>query len=286
MTAEPRIALIPAAGRGTRFHPLSRAVPKELLPVGGLPMIHFAVEEAAEAGFEEIVVIIAPGKEIIRNYFEASADSGGMEKGEEWAVEGVDGEARLAELQKKVHITFIEQPEPNGLGDAILSCRSLIGGSPFAVVLPDNVWWGRYPLVALKEAFVRRPAHLVGLMRLEGKHAGLFGNNGGVELERLGSERYRVVRVQEKGSGTFPLEPDSSAIRYFARHIYMPDALDRLETIESYPSGELDDVPLLQQLAGEGLLEGVFVEGRGLDVGNIQGLLAGNRWVEELGLPL
>jgi len=280
------LALIPAAGRGTRFYPLSRTVPKEMLPIGGLPMIHYAVEEAAAAGIEEIVVVIAPGKDIIRRYFTEPADPRGLPKGAGAAVDGIDPEARLAALQQRVSFSFVVQDPPDGLGGAILQARSVVRQRPFALLLPDYVWWGANPIHALRTAFEAEPTHLQGLMTLEGRHAHLFGNNGGVELEPLNGERYRVRALQEKGEGSFPLDPGERTIKACPRHIYLPDVFARLERLGPDRFGEKDDVPLLQELVVDNRLDGVLCEGRGLDVGNIQGLLAGNRWVDELGLPL
>ncbi len=286
MSEDVRYAVVPAAGRGTRFHPLSRTVPKEMLPIGGLPMIHYVVEEAAAAGCDRIIIVLAPVKEIIRRYFSEPADPQGLPKGGDAAVDGVDPEARLARLQAQVTFTFTYQQTPSGLGDAVLSARPVVGSEPFALLLPDNIWWGENPMRALRAAYRETPAHLQGLMRLEGRFAPLFGNNGAVEIEPLAGARYRITRLQDKGEGTFPLAGGENVLKAFPRHIFRSDAFDRLERLTPDRFGERDDVPLLQELIADDLLDGVLCEGRGLDVGNVQGLLAGNRWVDELGLPL
>jgi len=286
MSEDLRYAVIPAAGRGTRFHPLSRTVPKEMLPIGGLPMIHYAAEEAAAAGFEQVIVVTAPDKEIIRRYFTEPADPAGLSKGAETMPDGIDPEARLADLQQRVEFIFVTQAEPDGLGGAMLSAREVVGAEAFALILPDNIWWGENPMATLRAAFADRATHLQGLMTLSAEHASLFGNNGAVELEPLSGARFRIRGLQDKGEGVFPLAPGAGAIKACPRHIYLPDVFDRLESLGVDRYGEKDDVPLLQELIAGGLLDGVLLQGRGLDVGNVQGLLAGNRWVDELGLPL
>ena len=113
-------AVIPAAGRGTRFLPVTRAVPKEMLPVGRRPMIQYAVDEAMTFGIGDIYIVISPDKEIIRAYFSSLG----------------------SRYREKLH--YLVQEKPRGLGDALLLARPYIEpGEPFAVLLPDNVIFER-----------------------------------------------------------------------------------------------------------------------------------------------
>jgi UTP--glucose-1-phosphate uridylyltransferase len=130
--------VIPAAGLGARFLPVTRAVPKELLLIGDKALIHHALIEAERGGFEGAFVVISKQKSSIRTYFESDPvlERVLMERGDTSAV------ARLheaADLALRMRLTFIEQPEPLGLGDAVLRCRSEVGLEPFAVLLPDDV---------------------------------------------------------------------------------------------------------------------------------------------------
>src|SRR5215472_14311360 len=110
------LAVVPAAGLGSRFLPASRVVPKELLPFGTKPLVHHALDEIVRAGFERAAIVVSPGKDAIRRYFEAEPD-----------------------LTRRLRLTFVEQPLPLGLGDAVVRCRPLARGEPFAVLLPDDV---------------------------------------------------------------------------------------------------------------------------------------------------
>jgi UTP--glucose-1-phosphate uridylyltransferase len=123
--------VIPAAGLGARFLPVTRAVPKELLLIGDKALIHHALIEAERGGFEGAFVVISKQKSSIRTYFESDPvlERVLMERGDTSAV------ARLheaADLALRMRLTFIEQPEPLGLGDAVLRCRSEVGLEPFA----------------------------------------------------------------------------------------------------------------------------------------------------------
>jgi UTP--glucose-1-phosphate uridylyltransferase len=134
--------IIPAAGLGSRFLPLSRVVPKELLLLGDRPLIHHALCEAELAGFEAAVIVVSPGKEAIKWYFTRDPDLEG-----ELASRGnVEALARLrsaSELAVRMSVEFVVQPEPKGLGDAVLRCAGAIGSETCGVLLPDDVILGR-----------------------------------------------------------------------------------------------------------------------------------------------
>ena len=132
-----RKAVIPAAGLGTRFLPVSKAVPKELLPILDKPLIQYGVEEVAAAGIEQIVVVTSQGKEALEVYFlkdpgleEMLLQSGSLE-----LLEKVRQTSALAQ------ISFVTQERPLGLGHAVLTAKELVGDEPFVVILPDDVIW-------------------------------------------------------------------------------------------------------------------------------------------------
>ena len=128
-------AVIPAAGLGTRFLPITKSVPKELLPILDKPMLQYVVEEAAEAGIEEVIIVTARGKESIAAYFQPREDL----------------EVRLAEtgagdllqmvryVSNLAQVSFVIQEEPLGLGHAVLTARDAVGEEPFVVILPDDI---------------------------------------------------------------------------------------------------------------------------------------------------
>src|SRR2546425_8581234 len=130
-------AVIPAAGLGTRFLPATGVFAKELLPLGRKPLIHHALDEVERAGFTCATIVISPGKRSLRTYFEpdTALDTLLLERGDD------DGLGRLREataIAERLHLSFVEQPSPAGLGDAVLVSRAA-GDEPFAVLLPDDV---------------------------------------------------------------------------------------------------------------------------------------------------
>ena len=130
-----RKAVIPAAGLGTRFLPITKSVPKELLPILDRPMLQYVVEEAAEAGIEEVIIVTARGKESIAAYFQPRPE-----------LEARLADAGATDLLKMVKyvsgladVSFVIQDEPLGLGHAVLTAKEAVGEEPFVVILPDDI---------------------------------------------------------------------------------------------------------------------------------------------------
>ena len=130
-----RKAVIPAAGLGTRMLPLTKILPKELLPIGNKPLIQYAVEEAAASGIEEVVLVTSRIKRL-ENHFMRD------EKLESYLQERNRGREldEVRKLSRLVHITTVYQDLPRGLGNALLCAQSVIGTDPFALILPDAVF--------------------------------------------------------------------------------------------------------------------------------------------------
>ena len=128
-------AVIPAAGLGTRFLPVTKSVPKELLPILDRPMLQYVVEEAAEGGIEEVIIVTAPGKEGIASYFQPSPtlERRLSENGEQGLLDKVLHASRIAK------VSFVIQEEALGLGHAVLTAREAVGDEPFVVILPDDI---------------------------------------------------------------------------------------------------------------------------------------------------
>lgn len=135
MTTQVTHAVIPVAGFGTRMLPLSKSVPKELLPLGNRPAIHYVIEEAIAAGIKHIVLVGHAQKSAIENYFDVNAelDNQLRAKGKEELADSLNW------LPEGVSVSMIRQGKPLGLGHAVLKARPIVGDNPFAVLLPDVV---------------------------------------------------------------------------------------------------------------------------------------------------
>ena len=135
MTTQVTHAVIPVAGFGTRMLPLSKSVPKELLPLGNRPAIHYVIEEAIAAGIKHIVLVGHAQKSAIENYFDVNAelDNHLRAKGKDELADSLNW------LPEDVSVSMIRQGKPLGLGHAVLKARPIVGDNPFAVLLPDVV---------------------------------------------------------------------------------------------------------------------------------------------------
>ncbi len=132
-----RKAVIPAAGLGTRFLPISKSVPKELLPILDKPMVQYGIEEAVAAGIEHIIIVTSPGKEALENYFskDPTLERHLIDSGSQELLEKVQRVSSLAEM------SFVIQQQPLGLGHAVLTAKDRVGDEPFLLILPDDVIW-------------------------------------------------------------------------------------------------------------------------------------------------
>src|SRR6266849_8676064 len=141
MTMKVCKAVFPAAGLGTRFLPATKVLPKEMLPLVDKPIIQYGVEEALAAGCNQIIMITGRGKQAIEDHFDVS-----------YELERILEEKKKFDLLKVVrqisdmlHVAYVRQKEPLGLGHAVLTARELVGNEPFAVLLADDVIDSRVP---------------------------------------------------------------------------------------------------------------------------------------------
>jgi UTP--glucose-1-phosphate uridylyltransferase len=249
-----RKVIIPAAGMGTRMESLTQGIPKEMLPIGGRPMIFYAIQEAVLSGLEELYIIINSRKDTLRSY-----------------LESVDMREDIQESHGQdipyLRLTFIDQPTPVGSGDAIYRARELIGDEPFALMMPDFILFGDIPpLGQLIPLYERFECDVVGLLLLQGEEAKGFGNVGIVQGEKEEPGIVSVRSLSGKVSDPLIIKEDEQILKAAPRWILGPYFFSYLERTKG--EGEWDDTPALQMLCGEREVLGKILEGRGFDVGN------------------
>jgi UTP--glucose-1-phosphate uridylyltransferase len=250
-------AIIPAAGLGTRMRSLAGNLPKELLEIGGRPLIAHAVEGIARSGIGQVAVVVSPAKEAIRRFL-LERYSGG--------------------LLGPCTLVFIMQDRPLGVADAVSRCRDFTEGEPFALVMPDNILMQGPPVIRqLLPYFARHGLDMIGATRLAGETAQCFGNVGFLDVELLPNEAGRLFRVRhysDKRREPVELERGKTVLKGLGCGVFLPRFFDLIEEWRPRLTGEVDEVPLLQRLAREGRLLGVELMGRGFDAGNPEGFLA------------
>ena len=255
-------AVIPAAGLGTRMLSLTEGTHKEMLTIGSKPMIQHTVEMNLNSGIKEICVIINEKKAAIRDFL--------MRHWEEY-------------LRYKCKLAFLYQSQPKGLADAVYLAKEFVGNEPFALSMPDAILFSETPTVLqLTHAFFKYNQNVIGVIHVGSEEANLFGNVGVLDMTYLEKNIFRVNRLSEKYPGTLKIDPGQTVARSFGAGIYLPHYFDYIDAIRPTVRGELDDVPLLQKLTQDKNLLGVLLEGKGFDVGNLEGYHAANNYLNSL----
>lgn len=259
-------AVIPSAGLGTRLLPLTKAVPKELLPVGRFPMIHWCVVEAALSGIEEVIIVIRSGKEAIKSYFMDDIDA---------SVSKTTPFNEPGRLRDMMGFRFVYQNRPRGPGDALLEAKSAIGDRPFALMYPDDVFPGKTPaLRQLIDVFEETGEMVTGLIRVPAEEEHTFANCGGVDVYPIDGDIFRITSLHDKGPGHFAVK-EQGEVRWTGRHILTPEFLEHLKRTDD-GGDELDDVAAFQSLIGKAGMLGKLIDGEVFDVGNLDGYLRAN----------
>ena len=229
-------AVIPAAGLGTRFLPVTKSVPKELLPILDRPMLQYVVEEAAEGGVEEVIIVTAPGKEGIASYFQSSPvlERRLSENGEQGLLDKVLQASRLAK------VSFVIQEEALGLGHAVLTARDAVGDEPFVVILPDDIVHHTPGVVAqMAEIFDRAQAGVVAVEPMPWETVHNYGVVDAIPVSYPelveGCGLHQVRGLVEKP----PREEAPSNLSIVGRYILPPEIFDCLERTPPGAKGEI-----------------------------------------------
>ena len=228
-------ALIPAAGLGTRWYPWSKVVPKELLPLGQYPAIHYVLEEAVAAGIREIGIIISKGKKLIKAYVEKV-----------WQTQ-----------RPEARIVWFYQTSPRGVADALLCAKEWIQNEPTAVLYPDEIHPSEGGIIQLRRAYEASPGCWIGLTTNKQKRRQAI-----LEIERIEEKVFRITgfktnkRAQQVGYGTGRYILNSGLS-------YLSDYLPHVELQELE---ELDDDKVFDPLWNQ-LVHGIVLSEPIFDIG-------------------
>jgi len=270
-------AVIPAAGLGTRFLPLAKAVPKELLPLGDRPVIHYVVEEAVAAGFEDILIILSRGKEAIATYFTSNLEL-------ERHLEQTGRTRELAALRTvsrlgQIHYTY--QPSMRGLGDATKLARAFIGTDPvFALLLGDTVMHGGSPLPAMLAAWQKHALPSVALEACPPENVSRYGVAGGRTLEPDVFALSQLIEKPRLEQAPRLLDAAGAALphhAFAARYLLTPDIFTALDETAPGYGGEIQVTDAMERVRARRGFLGVRWPGRRLDIGHPVGLFEAQR---------
>ncbi len=224
-----RKAVIPAAGFGTRFLPVTRTVPKVMLPVLSEPAIQFSVQEAADAGIEQVVFVISRGQEATNEYFQPAPtlEAALAERGSTELL------ASMRRISSMVHTDVAYQDEQRGLGHAVLQAKPLIGDEPFAVFLPDDIIYSDAPTIgAMMDVFAERGASVIAVRHVPDE---AIPSLGIIDPEPITDTVYAVKRMVEKPR----LQDAPSNLAIAGRYVLTPEVFGALERATPGAIGEI-----------------------------------------------
>lgn len=262
-TKAVRKVVIPAAGLGTRFLPVARAVPKPLLPVLDTPLIHYAVQEASAAGVRDVALIVGPGMEQVVDYFRPRPvlEAALQERGY------ADLLAEQLRISAMADVSVIVQHEPRGLGHAVHLARGFVGDEPFAVILPDDLIWGDPPAIAqLMAVRQERGGSVLAAREVPREMVSRFGIIDGV---RVAEGVVSVKRLVEKPK----VEQAPGNLAVVGRYVLEPRVFDHLAKGSPGAGGEVQLTDAIAAMIGESPLHACAVKGFHTDAGTPAGLL-------------
>lgn len=264
MTAAVRVAVIPAAGLGTRFLPVSKTIPKEMLPLVDVPVIDFVIAEAVAAGVEEVVVVSAPGKHALDAYF---APNPALE--ERLAHEGRAKDLALARRgQTLARIQVVHQERPLGNGDAVLRARAAVGDRPFVMIWGDDITIGDPPVAAQLVAARERlgGGSVAAVMRVPPREASRYGVIRG---EVIDERTWRVRGIIEK-----PAAADApSDLASVHGYVFEPEIFEELARQRPGQGGEIWLTDAVNALAARSPVYAYRFSGDRYDAGDRAGYL-------------
>jgi len=259
--------VFPVAGLGTRFLPATKAIPKEMLPVLDKPLIQYAVEEAIEAGIDQIMLVTGRNKQVMEDHFDHAYELEKIlqEKGKQAALE-----ISRSMLLPEGSIHYVRQMRPRGLGHAIWCARNFVNGDPFAVALPDDLIKGKPgALKQMVEAYGQVGGNLVATMDVPREDTSKYG------VITPGTYNGKLVEVKGLVEKPHPEDaPSTKAV--VGRYILQPEVMDLLANTKVGAGGEIQLTDAMAGLIGQHPFYALEFEGKRFDCGSKIGWLTAN----------
>lgn len=256
-------AVIPAAGLGTRFLPVTKALPKEMLPIIDTPVIQYVIEEAVASGIKDIIIITGRGKRAIEDYFDQSFELEFFlnKKGQS------ETSRSLRRISDMADIHYIRQKEPLGLGHAVLQAGYHIGDEPFAILLGDEIFHGSVPVLKqLIECYEKTGASVLAVQPVEKSE---INNYGIIKPHQEANGLIKVIDLVEKPD----LKKAPSNLAIVGRYVIEPQIFDVLKNTAPGVNGEIQLTDALQNMMGIRDIFAIQIQGKRYDVGSKFGYL-------------
>lgn len=261
-----RKAVIIAAGRGTRFLPMTRSQPKEMMPLVDRPLIQYGVEEALNSGITQIIMVTAQGKSAMEDYFDRSPEL-------ELFLEQKGDEERLKQIRKlagMVDVCYVRQKEQLGLGHAILTAREIVGDEPFAVILPDDIIDSKVPcLKRMVEIYGKYGAGVIAVERVSDEDTRKYGI---IKANQVADNVYQILSLVEKPDPSWA----PSRLGIVGRYVLTPQIFNALAVTPPGKGNEIQVTDALHILLQQQELYAYEFEGIRHDTGTPLGWLKAN----------
>ncbi len=260
-----RKAVFPVAGLGTRFLPATKAIPKEMLPIVDSPLIQYAVNEAREAGIEQMIFVTGRGKSAIEDHFDIAYE---LEK--TMSERGKDLSVLEPTRLAPGNCAYVRQQEPLGLGHAIWCARDIIGDEPFAIFLPDEFMHGSPGCMAqMVDAYHRLGGNIISVLEVPHDKVSSYGVIAPGERSGVVTE---VLGLVEKPKA----EEAPSNLIISGRYILQPEVMRVLEGQEKGAGGEIQLTDAMAQMIGQQAFHAVTFDGKRYDCGSKVGYIEAN----------
>jgi UTP--glucose-1-phosphate uridylyltransferase len=260
-----RKAVFPVAGLGTRFLPATKSMPKEMLTIVDKPLIQYAVEEAREAGIEQMIFVTGRGKGALEDHFDIAYELEAVMRGRGKSLDPLDSTRSIPGS-----IASVRQQEPLGLGHAVWCAREIVGDEPFAVLLPDDLMWGKPGcLRQMVDAYERVGGNIICAQQVAREKTSSYGI---ITPGRSDGPLTEVKGLVEKPKP----EEAPSTLGVVGRYILQPEVMRVLDRQESGAGGEIQLTDAMAALIGTQPFHGLTVDAVRYDCGDKAGFVTAN----------
>ncbi|MEQ4475388.1 UTP--glucose-1-phosphate uridylyltransferase GalU [Campylobacter jejuni] len=265
--------IFPAAGYGTRFLPATKTLPKEMLPILTKPLIHYGVDEALEAGMENMGFVTGRGKRALEDYFDISYEL-------EHQISGTKKEYLLDEIRSLINrctFTFTRQNQMKGLGDAVLKGKPLVGDEAFGVILADDLCVneeGLNVIAQMVKIYEKYRCTIIAVMEVPKEQVSNYGVISGNFVEE------NLIMVNSMIEKPSPDEAPSN-LAIIGRYILTPDIFGILENTKAGKNGEVQLTDALLTQATNGMVLAYKFQGKRFDCGSVEGFVEATNYFYE-----
>lgn len=257
-----RKAVFPVAGLGTRFLPATKAIPKEMLPIVDRPLIQYAVDEAREAGIEQLIFVTGRGKTAIVEHFDTAFELEATMRDRDKSLEMLE-----ATRIKPGNLVTVRQQVPMGLGHAIWCARAVIGNEPFAIFLPDELMIGKKGCMKqMVDAYHKTGGNLISVLEVPREEVSSYGV---IAPGKTDGNLTEVTGLVEKPK----MDVAPSNLIISGRYILQPEVMTVLETQGKGAGGEIQLTDAMAQMIGHQPFHAVTFDGKRYDCGSKVGFI-------------